>query len=167
MAKSKTDVDKASATFRRLDKPYFTEKENYRQWLDEVELWANKIPGTTLDPDDDVGHMLKTHILNAIKRIKRAIDSNDVPETIFCMHWLMMRMYDGEIAQSTNSLRIFSEAQKKGTQTKNKEREDLCKEVYYDYKIIGMSKETVMADYEIKSDSSFFRIVNEGKELHQ
>lgn len=163
MAKSKTDVDQANATFRRLDKPYFTDKNNYRQWLDEVERWAKEIPGTT--PDDDVGHMLKSHILNAIKRLKLAINSNDTPEIMFCMHWLVMRMYDGEIVHSTNSLRIFSEAQKKGQGTKNKEREAFYKAVYNDYKNIGMSKETVMSDYDINSDTTFYRIVKKGKEL--
>ena len=165
MSKAKTDPDKASKQFRRLEKPYFTDKNNYRQWLDEVEQWANEIIVTP--PDDDVGHMLKSHILNAIKRLKLAIDSNDTPEIMFCMHWLMVRMYDGEIVHSTNSLRIFSEAQKNGQETKNKERDDKCKKVYNEYKNIGMSKETVMSDYGINSDTAFYEIVKKGKELQR
>lgn len=168
MGKSKNSVDSAEHHFRRTDKPYFTEKTDYKKWLDDVQYWANEIVTTPPDDDgltDDFGHMIKTHILNAIKRIEIAIDNNDIPEIMFCMHWLMVRMYDGEIIYSTNSLRIFNDAQKKGQETKNAVRDDTCKNIYNDYHNLGRSKETVMSDYDIKSDSTFYRMVNIGKNL--
>ena len=161
MAKAKTDPDKASKQFRRLEKPYFTDKNNYRQWLDEVEQWANEI---TVSPPDDFGHIIKTHILNAIKRLKNAIDSNDTPEIIFCMHWLMVRMYDGEIVHSTNSLRVFSNAQKKGQETKNAEHDKKCLDIHYEYRTTFTDKETLMEGYKIKK-TAFYDMLKRAEEI--
>ena len=76
----------------------------------------------------------------------------------------MLRMYDGEITHSTNSLRIFSGAQRKGQLTKNSKRDEDCLNLHYEYRTMFIDKETIMESYGIKN-SRFYEMLKRAEEL--